>query len=310
MKTMKHIAVLLAAALLLSLLCLPALAAEPRYTADGLTELEIDDRIWLSDSMWYNTETRMFVYPVSDSGQDVEADVADGMVVTNPVHIYGASLLAYRNGELYSDSLTEISTPGEYVIMAQLGNQSLRMFTFTLTGATNADLNAYNLPAGMYVVNATRDGNEISFDRYTVPMQEDGQYHIEYECISTGIGYVLDVAIDRTPPELQFSGSIDERNRVHSALTISGIEEGGSIRVNLDGVNLDVVPNADGTLELPDSGVYRIEAFDAAGNRSEYGYTVLLYLNASSLVFFILIFASIAAVVVYVFIKRKKLKIG
>lgn len=309
MKTMKHLAILLAAAVLISLLCLPA-AAAPHYSGELLTDTDTDNQIWLSDSMWYNTEKRLFTYPVSDTGQVVEADVADGMVVTSTVHIYGSSLLAYRNGRLFDGNLKELSTPGEYVIMAQVGNQSLRMFSFILAGTTTADLSAYNVPAGMYVTNATRDGEEISFDRYTVPMQEDGQYHIEYECVSTGIGYALDLTVDRTPPELQFSGSIDERNRVHSALSISGIEEGGSVRVTLDGVVLDVEPNADGTLVLPDSGAYRIEAFDAAGNRSEYGYTVLLYLNASSLVFFILLLGSVAAVIIYVFVKRKKLKIG
>lgn len=311
MKTIKRITALSAAALLISLLCLSVLAAGgPRYAEDGLLGFEPDERLWLTDTMWYNEEKRVFVYPVSDTGQELEANVADGMVTNSAVSIYGSSVLAYRNGTLYTESLSNLTTPGDYVIMSQVGNQSLRLFTFTLVGPTTSELYAYNLPAGMYVTLAQRDGEEIAYERYSVPMQADGLYHIEYECISTGIGYVLDVTVDRTPPELSFSGSIDESHHVHSALTVSGIEEGGSIRVTLDGVALDVTPNADGTLELPDSGNYYIEAFDAAGNRSEYGYTVLLYLNASSLVFFVLLIGSVAAICIYVFVKRKKLKIG
>lgn len=312
MKHIKHLTVLLSAALLLSLLCLPVRAAGPLLDPEEGEAVLPDEegRIQLSDSMYYDTNSRDFVYPLSDSGQSVHASVANGMIVRGPVDVSGGLLLAYRNGEPYDGSLSGLTEPGEYVIMSQLGSQTLRLFSFTLTAPTSSIIYAYNMPSGMFVTNAFRDEEEIPFERYSVPMQEDGQYHIEYECVATGVGYSLDVTVDRTPPELSFSGSIDERNRVHSALSISGIEAGSTLQVTLDGVPLQVDVSPDGTAQLPDSGQYVINVFDAAGNRSEYVYTVLIYLNAASLFFFILLALCAAAVIVYVFVKRKKLRIG
>lgn len=311
MKTIRFITVLLLTAALLLSLCLPAFAAGTHRDDLLPADLTEDENVvWLSETMYYDMLTHDFAYPVSETGLTVHANVADGMVVRGPVSITGTMLQAYRNSKPFDGSLTGLDTPGEYVIQSQVGSESLRLLSFTIVAATTSEINAYSAPSGMYFTNASRDGREIPFDRFEVPMQEDGAYLIEYECIETGISYSLDVTIDRQGPELSFSGSIDEDNRVHSALLVSGIEADGAIRVNLDGVDLDLTPNTDGTLELTDSGRYYIEAFDAAGNRTEYSYTILIYLNSSSVVFFILLFVSIAAVVAYILIKRKRLKIG
>ena len=311
MKKIRFLTGLLLSAALLLALCVPVFAAETHRSEPlGGDLTQNDDQVWLSDSMYYDLLSHDFAYPVGETGLTAHANVADGMIVRGPVNITGNALVAYRNGSAYEGALTGMETPGDYLIKSQVGNEMLQLFSFTIVGPTTADLYAYAVPNGMYITNATRSGEAIAFDRHEVSMQADGDYHIYYECIETGIAYVLEVTVDRQPPELEFSGSIDENNRVHSALHVAGIEEGGSIRINLDGVDIDVVPNADGSLDLPDSGRYYIEVYDAAGNRTEYSYTVLIYLNSSSLVFFILLFVSIAAVVVYIIIKRKKLKIG
>ena len=318
---MKHFqsitALLLAAALTLGL-CLPVFAADDGLP--GIPEGEIqttdESQIWLSDSMYYDTKERDFIYPLGETGLFLHSNVADGMITASPVYVRNGMIIAYKDGQLMdhnSNEPLEVEEPGEYVIMSQVGGQTIRLFSFTLTGPTSSVIFGYNLPDGMYVTRAELNGEEIGYDRYYVPMQQDGLYHIEYECMSTYLSnlvYSLDVTVDREPPELEFSGSIDEKHRVHSALHISGIEEGGSIRVTLDGSPLDVNVNRDGTAELPDSGNYVIEAFDAAGNRSEYVYTVLIYLNSGGLVFLAILIASILAVAIYILIKRKKLKIG
>ena len=318
---MKHFqsitALLLAAALTLGL-CLPVFAADEGLPGIPAGEIQTTDesQIWLSDSMYYDTKERDFIYPLGETGLFLHSNVADGMITASPVYVRNGMIIAYKDGQLMdhnSNEPLEVEEPGEYVIMSQVGGQTIRLFSFTLTGPTSSVIFGYNLPDGMYVTRAELNGEEIGYDRYYVPMQQDGLYHIEYECMSTYLSnlvYSLDVTVDREPPELEFSGSIDEKHRVHSALHISGIEEGGSIRVTLDGSPLDVAVNRDGTAELPDSGNYVIEAFDAAGNRSEYVYTVLIYLNSGGLVFLAILIASILAVAIYILIKRKKLKIG
>ena len=318
---MKHFqsitALLLAAALTLGL-CLPVFAADEGLPGIPAGEIQTTDesQIWLSDSMYYDTKERDFIYPLGETGLFLHSNVADGMITASPVYVRNGMIIAYKDGQLMdhnSNEPLEVEEPGEYVIMSQVGGQTIRLFSFTLTGPTSSVIFGYNLPDGMYVTRAELNGEEIGYDRYYVPMQQDGLYHIEYECMSTYLSnlvYSLDVTVDREPPELEFSGSIDEKHRVHSALHISGIEEGGSIRVTLDGSPLDVAVNRDGTAELPDSGNYVIEAFDAAGNRSEYVYTVLIYLNSGGLVFLAILIASILAVAIYILIKRRKLKIG
>ena len=318
---MKHFqsitALFLAAALTLGL-CLPVFAADEGLPGIPAGEIQTTDesQIWLSDSMYYDTKERDFIYPLGETGLFLHSNVADGMITASPVYVRNGMIIAYKDGQLMdhnSNEPLEVEEPGEYVIMSQVGGQTIRLFSFTLTGPTSSVIFGYNLPDGMYVTRAELNGEEIGYDRYYVPMQQDGLYHIEYECMSTYLSnlvYSLDVTVDREPPELEFSGSIDEKHRVHSALHISGIEEGGSIRVTLDGSPLDVAVNRDGTAELPDSGNYVIEAFDAAGNRSEYVYTVLIYLNSGGLVFLAILIASILAVAIYILIKRKKLKIG
>lgn len=305
------IAMLLSAALLLGL-CLPVFAEDgelpvaPVQTAD-------ENLVWFSDDMSYDQSSRDFVYPLQETGLYIHSNVANGMITSGPVYVKGGLIIAYKDGQPYEfegEEITDLTEPGEYVIMSRVGSQTTRLFSFTLTGPTSSVIYSYPLPVGMYVTTATLNGEETAYDRYSVPMQQDGLYHIEYECMNVNIGFVLDVTVDREPPELEFSGNIDEKHRVHSALHVSGVEEGGTLRVTLDGSPIDVFVTKEGTADLLDSGSYFIEAFDAAGNRSEYVYTVLIYLNSGGIIFFAILIASILAVAIYILIKRKKLKIG
>ena len=311
MKPIRYLAFLLAAMILASLCGPLAFATDGLPSASDLTQS--DRYTQLSDSMYYDEEGRMFAYPLNETGQYIYSNMANGMISANSVFIKGGVIILYKDGDLFmeeSNEISDLSETGEYVVMTRVGSQTLRLFSFTLTGPTSSVIYGYNLPASMFVTNATLNGEEIAYDRYYVPMQEDGDYHIEYECMNISAVYSLDVTVDRQPPELQFSGSIDEKHRVHSALKISGIEEGGTIRVTLDGSEIEVPVEQDGTAELLDSGNYVIEAYDAAGNRSEYVYTIMIYLNSGGLIFLAILIASILAVVIYIFFKRRKLKIG
>lgn len=324
MKQLKKLAAILPAILLLVFTAAAAAAedveiAPPSASNDGDSSVIYpatvptpvnEDIVWLTDSMSYDTAAREFVYPISDSGNEVRASVANGMIVTGTVKITGATLLIYKDGELLEDPGSTIIEPGSYVVMAQYGSKTPRLFTFTLAGNAVSSVYDYSLPSGMIVVSATRDGEEIPYDSTRVPMQEDGLYHVVYECVSTGMTYVLDLNVDRTPPEIQFDGKIDDHNRVHSPLSFSGLQEGDVLIVKVDGSQIDVPVRADGTGELTQSGSYIITVFDEAGNSTEYGYTVMLYFNASSLAFFAVLAASLIAVIVYVIIKRKRLEIG
>ena len=331
MKAIRILTILLLTLLLLASLCLPAFAAGgPRSVMprdpddligagdaskegqDGEDDYENqpvpadDDRVWLSNTMFFDMLTGEFIYPVGSSDAEVRSNTADGMITSGPVVIKGKNLQVYRNGQLWENDVTNITEPGEYVVIGQAGSQNPRLFTFRLVGRTTSVVHSYKLPAGMIVDNAKFNGEEIYFERFSVPMEEDGKYNIEYECLTTGRKYGLEVIVDRQPPSLQFSGNIDKRNRVHSALKFSGVQPGDTLRVTLDGKAISVDVNADGTGELPQSGNYLITVFDAAGNSTQYAYTVMIYLNSSALVFFLILGASILAVAIYILIKRER----
>lgn len=271
------------------------------YAVDG-------NLIWLNKTMAYDLDERAFSYPIGDSV--VLSSVADGMIVTGSARVRGKTLIIYRNGTLWEGNAEKITEPGDYVVTAQTGNETPRLFSFTLAGSGIATVYNYRMPAGMYVRSVTRDGETASFQRDSVPMQEDGLYHVTYECVATGIVYELNLNVDRKPPQVRFEGEIDENNRVHSALRFSGLEQEDVLQVLLDGVPLEVDVHADGTGELTQSGSYVITVFDAAGNKSEYGYIIMLYFNYGSIVFFALLSASLIALALYIFIKRKRLEIG
>ena len=103
---------------------------------------------------------------------------------------------------------------------------------------------------------------------------------------------------------------MDENNRMRSELLFSGLQQGDSIVLLRNGDQVQPVLNGDGTGGVYDSGNYIMRVFDAAGNEAEYTFTILMYFNASSLAFFALVLGVIIAVIVYIVVQRRKLKIG
>ena len=271
-------------------------------------------RVQLSNSMFYDWNTHDFVFPVENSLTEVHCTAADGMVLTRAVSISVETenvILVYRNGEEYTGDRSAINQPGEYTVSVRNGDNWRRLFSFLLVDSMTNMVHTFTVPDGFYIVGATRDGENIYSDRYRLNMEPEGSYVIEYECTYTEIVYTLETIIDRTPPELTFGGVIDSRGRVHSALSISGMEEGDTFYILRD-ETVEVTPTkeVDGTYTLPDSGNYRMQVFDYAGNSVEYVFTILTYFNASSWVFFGLVLDTLGAVIGYILIKRRRLKIG
>ena len=89
---MKHFqsitALLLAAALTLGL-CLPVFAANEGLPgiSEGEAQTTDESRIWLSDSMFYDTDSRDFIYPLGETGLFIHSNAADGMITTGPVYV-------------------------------------------------------------------------------------------------------------------------------------------------------------------------------------------------------------------------------
>ena len=330
MKAEKRMGILTAAVLLVLsfLLCLPARAAgsyidytgeldpatnEPVKPEDPNGSSSTTGRVMLSSNMYYDWNTRDFVFPVRNTVNEIHCSAADGMILNKPVNITtGAdtSIVVYLNGNEYTGSLSTINQVGEYVVSSQQAGDTVRVLTFTLVGATTNAISLFSPPDGFYLTAATRDGMGIYFDRYNVRMDQEGLYHLEYECIATDVVYTLETTIDRTPPELKFEGRINDAWQVRSELKFSGLEKGDSIYLTRGGVQVQPTLNGDGTGVIYDTGTYVMQVFDAAGNRTEYRFAILMYFNVSSLVFMAFAVVLIVGTTVYILVKRKNLKIG
>lgn len=267
------------------------------------------NRLHISGSTYYDRDTRMFVYPVGNGIAEVRSSIADGMIVTQPVSLRpsdGLTLTVYRNGEeLIADSLDILEEAGQYIVSVRDGDTTRNLLQFTIIGARTNLSGGYTMPDGFYILDATLDGEETYFERSYIAMTDEGDYAIEYICPDADEQFTLETTVDHTPPELTLEGRVDKKGRFHSAVDVSGFEEGDSVLLQRDGETI-VFPR-DG--HLPESGVYTLEAFDDAGNSVTYQFTILMYFDVSSLLFFALVLLSLVGVAGYVFYKRKNLKI-
>ena len=321
-KTKYRISALALALFLLLCLSLPALA-DTGYTGEINPETgqpygedtaqDTGDRVALSSGMYYDWISHDYVYPIPDSLGEVHVTAADGMVLTTPVTIVpgsDASVTVYLNGSEYTGSLSRCSDIGEYVISALVGGTTRRLMGFTLVGKTTCAVHTFVAPDGFYIIDAERDGESVYLDRYTADMEEEGSYSVSYECSATNMVYKLETTVDRTPPGLVFQGKLDSRGRVRSKLEFQGLAAGDSVYLSRSGVLVTPELKGDGTGVIYDPGSYVMIVTDEAGNSVEYDFIILQYLNLTSWAFFLLVFAVIAAVITYILVQRKRLKIG
>ena len=310
-------------ALAMLMLSLPAFAADVGYTGvinpetgepyDEQTPDSYGDRTALTSAMYYDWNSRDYVYPVSGSLGEIHVSAADGMVLTTPVYVRAgsdASVFVYLNGSEYTGSLSSCSAPGDYAVSTLVGGQIKRIMGFTLLGKASSQLREFVVPDGFYIVEATRDGESVYRDRYSVSLEEEGAYSIEYECSSTNLVYKLETTVDRTPPALVFKGKTDRQGRIRSKLEFSGLEYGDSIYLARSGVQVLPSTKSDGTGAIYDPGNYVMIVRDAAGNSVEYDFIILQYFDIQSWMFFLLVVLIIGVVAGYIIIQRKRLKIG
>ena len=305
---------------LLGALCAPAFAeVDPYYsgTVDNVTGEATEGagtssatRIRITNNMYYDREARVFIYPTGVSTYEVRATVADGMVVTEPVEITadeGVELTLTRNSTVLEESdLSHIADVGRYSVSVRVIDSSVTLFSFTIVGASTNLPGGYTMPDGFYIIDATVNEEPADYERNFIGMEQEGLYDVEYVCPDTAIHYHLMTNIDRTPPQVTLDGKLDKNGRFHSAVQVGGLQAGDSVAMTRDGTAVDFP--ADG--RLTEAGVYQMQFYDAAGNAVAAQFTILVYLDLNSLLFFALVCVSLAGVLAYILVKRKKLKIA
>ena len=242
------------------------------------------DQVRVSDTVYYDRNRMGYLYTAAGNAR-VLSSVVDGMVVQDVVRLEpdeGLNLTLYKDGTVMEDvDLTHINETGDYVAQVTTGSgQTQRVLSFTIVGNATGRLTGYTMPSGF---------------------TEEGLYEVTYRCPRNGLDYKLNVLIDFTPPVLALEAV--ENGRARGPVSLEDLEEGAYISVYY---NDKQIPYQQ---VLEDSGDYHVLVMDQAGNLSEYYFTILIYFDLNSLVFMAMVVGVLAAVGIYLWLSRKRLKI-
>lgn len=292
---MKKRCSLLLAALFLSLLC-----AAPVPAAAALMPVQIAGNTYFDES-----ESKFLYYVDAAGTRAVRSSAADGMITDQAVSVKadpGVAIGVYRNGELVADGASgTFRDPGEYVVMYLGGTVSERVLVFTVVPEVSNAVRAYSLPRGFEMTGVTLDGVPITYSGNGVTLEQEGAYDIRYRCVKTGIPYQLLVRTDYTAPTLsleEVSGGV-----ARGPVDISEAGQADVVNIYLNGEKIarkDV---------LTQSGEYYIELADEAGNKTTYTFSILIYFDGSSWLFFLIVLLAAAGLVVYLLHARKHLRV-
>ena len=267
---------------------------------------QADMPLHIAGNTYYDSAEKAFLYYVNTTAsQAVRCNIADGMITEQAVSVKadaGVPLEVYLNGErLQSISEGTFQTPGEYVIMYVGGSVPERLFSFTIVPKLCNSVTSYVLPAGFEFTEASLNQESIAFEKNYIKLTQEGEYNIHYRCIKTNVSYQLLLQTDFTGPVLSLEEVKD--GKAQGPVDISEVKNAAHVNIYHDGEKIsrkDV---------LTESGEYFIELADEAGNKTTYSFTILIYFDGNSWLFFLLVFASCVGTVIYLVHSRKHLRV-
>ena len=291
---MKKLCLLLLALMLCYLVATPAVAAQSQAP------------VHISGATYYDSDEKAFLYFVDTAASKaVRSNVADGMITDQTVTVKadaGVALAVYMNGKrLEGVSGGTFRTPGEYVVMYLGGAIAERMLTFTIVPQLCNSVTSYTLPKGFEMLEATLDDVPVLFENNFIKFSGEGQYMIRYRCVKTEEVYQLQMKTDFTGPTLALKEVTNGTAR--GPVDISDARNAAAVNIYHNGEKInrkDV---------LTESGEYHIELADAAGNKTTYTFTILVYFDGNSWLFFLLVLGSCVSVMIYLVHSRKHLRV-
>ena len=260
----------------------------------------------IGGSTYYDAKEKAFLYYVNaTASQAVRSNVADGMITEQPVSVsadIGVTLEVYLDGErLQSISGGSFQMPGEYVVMYVGGSIAERLFSFTIIPKLCSSVTSYALPAGFAFTEVTLNGEAVDFTPNYLKLTDEGEYDIHYRCLKTNVTYQLLMQADFTGPILSLDNV--ENGRARGPVDITDARDAAHITIYHDGERIgrrDV---------LTESGEYYIELADEAGNKTTYTFTILIYFDGSSWLFFLMVLGSCVGTILYLVYSRKHLRV-
>ena len=291
---MKKLCLLLLALMFCYMVAIPAAAAQSQTP------------VHIYGNTYYDATEKAFLYYVNaTAAQAVRSNVTDGMITDQTVTVKadaGVAMAVYMNGKrLEGVSGGTFRTPGEYVVMYLGGAIAERVLTFTIVPQLCNSVSSYTLPKGFEMLEATLDDVPVLFENNFIKFSGEGQYMIRYRCVKTEVVYQLQMKTDFTGPTLALKevtngtarGPVDISDAKYA--TVVNIYHNGE-KINRKDV-------------LTESGEYHIELADAAGNKTTYTFTILVYFDGNSWLFFLLVLGSCVGVMIYLLHSRKHLRV-
>lgn len=291
---MKKLCLLFAVLILMCAVAMPVLAEQ------GDTPLHI------AGNTYYDSLEKSFLYYANATASHaVRSNVADGMITEQAVSVKadaGVTLEAFLNGERLQN-ITEgtFQKPGEYVIMYLGGTVPERLFSFTIVPKLCNSVTSYALPGGFEFTAASLNDETVPFDKNYIKLTQEGKYDIHYRCVKTNVTYHLQLKTDFTGPVLSLQNV--KNGKAQGPVDISDAKNAARVTIYHDGEQIsrkDV---------LTESGEYLIELADEAGNKTSYSFTILIYFDGNSWLFFLLVIGSCIGVVIYLLHARKHLRV-
>jgi len=262
--------------------------------------------ISLSESVSYYPERDWYVYTFgSNANTTVTANIPNGLFTNEAVSIELGSDIqcVFCKDGIESDAdMQEITAPGNYVLLlTDLNGNDLGSFAFRITEKyTNTA--AYRIPEDFYVYEVLRDGVAVDTGLNTVSMAEEGEYMIAIRNDRIDRTYCYTAVADHTAPTLALR-ELDEKNAAKSAVDISDLEEDTDIVITWNGETVE----RSRTLSTP--GRYVLLLTDAAGNITIYQFTIYMYLTVSGTVAIVILGALYLALMIYLIISRKNMRV-
>lgn len=273
----------------------PASSAESSESKNG-------DRVSIGNNVYYNSAKKMYYYGIGQG--EVAISVPSGTITTSSVYLAfpeGITGQVYQDGVLMSDNREgELTEPGNYVILFGGDTASEKSLKFSIVKKTTGAINGYRIPDGFTVTEAKLDDQPMDCSGY-VDMTAEGFYNIVIRCRKTGVTHSLAVRIDHTAPTLKLEAV--KNGHAKGPVDISDWEAGSSVTVFRNGKETSF------TDTLTKTGDYQVEISDEAGNKTSYEFHIDVYFNFSGILFLVLAAGGVAALLVYLRLKSKRLRI-
>lgn len=241
-----------------------------------------------------------------DKSISFSANVGDGLISNGGVVFENGEkltavvtrndkVIAYEFGQALNDE-------GAYkvVLRDNYGNEQTVAFEIVSGVKTALD---YTLGENVEIVSVEREGERVAAENNRLHFTVDGTYTVTAR--TDGKDYTFTLTLDATAPTIVLTG-VDNGGVADAIVTIGEPSEQANISVYFNGEQIDYELGQ----ELSEYGEYRVVVTDAAGNVSEYSFTLEHILNGGAVALLVIGIILAVGAVVTVVIMRKKGKFG